>query len=260
MICSIYYILWIIILQYHRPNWVVPPHICALTTTRHGGISEGPYSSNNLALHVDDDQSHVMVNRNLLIKELALPSPPEWLQQTHSTQCILVDQESSRAGDAAYSRTPGCVLCIMTADCLPILLCNRNGTEIAAVHAGWRGLVDEVIENTIKNFADNPNNLCAWIGPAICGNCYEVGDEVRSKATEKDESANSAFIKSPNYSTNQPKWLANLPYLAELRLKKLGIIHIYQSNQCTYELSDIFYSYRKRAQTGRIASLIWINH
>lgn len=249
-----------LILQYLKPNWTAPSNIRAYTTTRHDGISEGVCASNNLALHVGDDPSHVQHNRERLIEKMSLPQAPEWLQQTHSNKCIQVDTDDSREGDAAYSRTNGRVLTIMTADCLPILLCNHHGTEIAAVHAGWRGLVNGVIENTIAHFTDKRANLIAWIGPAICGNCYEVGEEVRLQAIANDALARTqtAFRKSPNFSEKQPKWLANLPYLAELCLKKSGVQNIYQSQECTYELSDRYYSYRKQVQTGRIASLIWI--
>lgn len=160
-------------------NWTVPPSIAALTTTRTGGVSTVPYDSYNLALHVGDDVTHVEMNRARLKTEYDLPGEPVWLKQSHSNRCIVVEDTDDRSADAAITRCRQTVLAIMTADCLPILLCNRQTPEIAAVHAGWRGLVGGVIEQTLLKMRDVAD-LMAWIGPGICGQCYEVGESVKA--------------------------------------------------------------------------------
>lgn len=238
-------------------NWPAPSHVKALTTTRSLGYSKPPYDQNNLGLHVGDNPEHVLLNRRGLITSLNLPQEPEWLQQTHSTLCINVDNEITRNADAAISHEPNRVLAIMTADCLPIMICNQQGTEIAAIHAGWRGLVNGVIENTVTQLKSHPKDLMAWIGPSICQACYEVGDEVRNTILRKYECTGQCFMPSSQTTKHTPKWLANLPHLAEQILKKLAINAIYQSNMCTFEQKEYFYSYRHTPQTGRIATLIW---
>ena len=254
-------------------NWPAPQTIRALTTCRQPGYSLPPYDQFNLGLHVGDVNEHVLANRAYLQQKLSLPNQPEWLNQTHSTRCIAIDEEPSRDGDAAFTQDPERVLAIMTADCVPILICNREGREIAAIHAGWRGLLNGVIENTIQQLKSPPGELMAWIGPCICATCYEVGDEVREKFIENNHLAAQAFVQSIQgagprpglhdqlelevHPTNQPKWFANLPRLAEDRLRLNQISAVYQSNICTFEQKDRFYSYRRSAQTGRIVSLIW---
>jgi len=273
MIFNPYSIIWMNILDLLLANWPAPKTIKALTTCRQPGHSLPPYDQLNLGLHVGDVEEHVLANRALLQQELSLPNQPEWLNQTHSTRCIAIDDESSRDGDAAFTQDPERVLAIMTADCVPILICDREGREIAAIHAGWRGLLNGVIENTIQQLKSSPSELMAWIGPCICATCYEVGDEVREKFIENTPLAMKAFVPSPKdagprsslhdarisdtHPTNQAKWLANLPRLAEDRLRLNQINAVYQSNICTFEQKDRFYSYRRSAQTGRIVSLIW---
>ena len=239
-------------------NWPAPSHVKALTTTRKHGHSKAPYDHNNLALHVGDHSEDVQANRHELITSLQLPKEPEWLIQTHSTDCVLVDKEMSRHADAAITKEPNCVLAIMTADCLPILLCNQQGTEIAAIHAGWRGLVNGVIENTLAQLKSHPNELMAWIGPSICQACYEVDDAVRRPFLVKHPFAKGGFKPSLSFSNDGAKWLANLPDLAEKILKKNDVDAVYQSSMCTFEQKEYFYSYRRASQTGRIATLIWL--
>lgn len=234
-------------------NWPAPKNITALTTTRLSGWSEEPYTANNLALHVGDNPAHVLKNRAALKDALQLPSEPIWLNQTHSTTCIIAESDTSRDADAAITRSIMHPLAILTADCLPITLCSLNGDEIAAIHAGWRGLFNGIVENTIHKMNNKGEQLMAWIGPAICQNCYETGDEVYRAFTEKYPLSSSAFV------SRQSKWLANLPKIAEIILNSQGVQAVYQSNLCTFELNDALYSYRKQAQTGRIATLIWFN-
>lgn len=235
-------------------NWAAPINISALTTYRFSGVSKAPFDSNNLGFHTGDNVDDVKINRLALTRSLSLPSSPEWLNQTHSTECIIVEEEKLRNADAAITRSKNKVLAIMTADCLPILLCNQQGTEIAAIHAGWKGLVNGIIENTLIKMHSPPDKLLAWIGPAICQSCFEVGNEVRELFQANYSFGNNFFIqKSPD------KWLGNLAGLAEKILNQNNVTDVFQSNACTFERKKEFYSYRREQQTGRIASLIWFN-
>ncbi|WP_419418531.1 peptidoglycan editing factor PgeF [Legionella sp. D16C41] len=232
-----------------QPNWTAPLNIFAFTTTRVDGFSEGPYNSNNLGFHVGDNPKHVAQNREMLSANL--PAEPEWIEQTHSTNCIVIEDTAERNADAAITRSPDRVLAILTADCLPILLCNRQGTEVAAIHAGWRGLVNGIIEKTSLQIKSNKADLLAWIGPSICGSCYEVGDDVY------EQYKNNYPFSTNFFKSHQQKWLANMPELAEQILREIGVSEVYQSNLCTYEHKNHLYSYRREGQTGRIATLIW---
>lgn len=243
-----------IILPNLLANWPAPTPIKAIST-KCGGFDFSVYGNNNLALHVNDDPERVILNRKKLKEHLALPNEPEWLEQTHSTLCVKVEEESSRQADASITQDKKRVLAILTADCLPILLCNQEGTEIAAIHAGWRGLVNGIIENTIQKMDSDPSKLLAWIGPAICQSCFEVGNEVYEQFQQQYTFASQAFNKN---NLNKEKQFANLPLLAELVMKQYGI-SVFQSKSCTFEQKEDFYSYRRAAQTGRIASLIWFN-
>lgn len=234
-------------------NWPAPENITALSTTRFAGFSQAPYDLNNLGLHVGDNELHVKQNRQQLRDELNLPAEPLWLEQTHSTHCVIAGTDSDRNADAAISRSKEHPLVILTADCLPITLCNRQGSEIGAIHAGWKGLFNGIVENTIQKMNSNATDLLAWIGPAICQKCYEVGEEVYEAFTKIYPSSTIAF--TPRNS----KWLANLPKIAEIVLNSSGVEAVYQSDLCTFELKNEFYSYRRESQTGRIGTLIWFN-
>ncbi|WED44092.1 peptidoglycan editing factor PgeF [Legionella cardiaca] len=234
-------------------NWKAPANIHGLTTSRCEGFSQPPYDKNNLALHVGDSIADVSLNRQQLSTELGLSMEPAWLEQIHSNLCVCVDEEPNRTADAAITRNPGQPLAILTADCLPILLCNQEGNEIAAIHAGWRGLVNGIVENTISKMQSSPSQLMAWIGPAICQSCFEVGDEVL-------QIYESRYTFSPqDFRRKGEKWHANLPKLAERVLNNADVLAVYQSNACTFEQNNKFYSYRRQPQTGRMATLIWFN-
>lgn len=235
-------------------NWKAPKNISALSTTRLGGYSSAPYDSNNLALHVEDKAQDVAKNRQQLRELLALPAEPIWLDQTHSTLCVIADKDENRAADAATTQSPQHPLAILTADCLPITLCNQRGSEIAAIHAGWRGLCMGIIENTLAKMDSAPSELMAWIGPAISQKHYETSEEVYDAFTKHYPQSKIAFKPS-----TENKYFANLALIAELVLHALGVNAVYQSNLCTFELNNEFYSYRRSAQTGRIATLIWFN-
>ncbi|MGL5742573.1 MAG: peptidoglycan editing factor PgeF [Legionella sp.] len=234
-------------------NWTAPKNISALTTTRLSGFSQAPYDSNNMGLNVGDDDQHVLKNRQQLIELLNLPGEPQWLQQTHGTHCVIAEEDSNRNADAAISRSIKHPLAILTADCLPVMLCNAQGTEIAAIHAGWKGLVNGIVENTLSKMESSATDVISWIGPAICQTCYEVGAEVYQKFTEAYPLSQKAFQPAND------KWLANLPLIAEIVLNSQGIQTVYQSELCTFELKNELYSYRRTSQTGRIATLIWFN-
>lgn len=254
MIFKHFLIFWMIILANLYANWPAPSTVSALTTMRTSGFSKAPFDANNLGLHVGDDEISVSANRQALKSSLELPSEPEWLEQIHSNLCVLVEEEKNRTADAAITRSPQHTLAIMTADCLPILLCNQQGTEIAAVHAGWRGLVNGVVENTVSKMLSKPAELLAWIGPGICQSCYEVGDEVLQAYQDRYPFATSSFLLN-----EKKKWQVNLPQLAEKILHNLGVFSVFQSNICTFEQKNEFYSYRRESQTGRMATLIWFN-
>lgn len=234
-------------------NWPAPPNVFALTTTRSEGFSAAPYNSNNLGLHVGDNPAHVMANREALATSLDLPGSPEWLEQTHTNLCVVVEDDQNRTVDASVTRSPRRVLCVMTADCQPILLCNRQGTEVAAIHAGWKGLANGIIENTLAKMKSSPKDVIAWLGPVICQDCFEVGDDVRDIYLINYPFSNSSFKQ------HGKKWLANLPGITKEILIQLSVSSVHASNRCTFEGKNEFYSYRREQQTGRMASLIWFN-
>ncbi len=236
------------------PDWPAPKHIKAFSTTRLNGFSQSPYDSFNLAYSVGDDIENVSLNREHLKKILNLPSDPLWLSQIHSTVIYKVDQETMpKNADGSFTTNQNKVCVVMTADCLPILLCDVSGTQIAAVHAGWRGLADGVVESALNCFNHSQEKIIAWIGPAIGPKYYEVGDDVRNKFLEINSDFNKAF-----QTHNQAKWLADMNLLARMRLQKAGVSAIFSENLCTFSDAERFYSYRRDGITGRMASLIWI--
>lgn len=234
------------------PTWPAPSRVHACTTLRQGGVSVLPFDTFNLADHVGDNKQHVLANRQALKNKLNLPNEPFWLEQTHSTTVLY---SSGGKGDASFTRQPGAVCAVLTADCLPILVCNRQGTDVAAIHAGWRGLVHGIIENTLDAMLLPPEEILIWLGPAIGPSVYELGSEVRDCFLEQDLDAESCFIPAER----KGHWLGNLYALARLRLKKRGILAVYGGEFCTFTDSQRFFSYRRdNGQTGRMASLIWM--
>ena len=235
------------------PDWRAPSWVKAVSTTRDGGVSGGVYASLNLAEHVGDDGYAVAENRRRLREALALPTEPVWLQQVHGRAVVMADTAATgAAGDAAVSRAAGHVCAVMTADCLPLLLCDRAGTAVAAAHAGWRGLADGVIEATVAALGVPANSLIAWLGPAIGPQAFEVGDDVRAAFIAHDAIATAAF------QPHGDRWHANLYRLAHQRLAALGVAEIHGGDLCTYTDSTRFFSYRRDGATGRMATLIWM--
>ena len=238
------------------PQWSIPNAIKALVTTRNGGFSLPPFDSLNLALHVGDDETTVVRNRELVSDHFTHDMPTLWLNQQHTSRCLYGHPVWSTppVADAVWTDQPGLVLAVMTADCLPILITNQSGSLVCAVHAGWRGLVDGILANTLAELPEKPQNLIAWIGPAISQRHFQVGDEVRQAFLQQNVDNDKAFIRDKSASG---KWLADLPEMAQSQLTSMGVNKVVQSGLCTYD-DPRFFSYRKQGQTGRIASLIWI--
>jgi len=238
-------------------DWNAPVHIRAGTSTRRDGCSRPPYDGFNLAEHVGDDNEAVKKNRKQLKQLLRLPAEPHWLNQSHGNRVVkITNPASDRDADAAYSDRPGIICAVLTADCVPILLCNRAGTEVAAIHAGWRGLCSNIISHTTACFDSGSDELIAWIGPHISSEYYEVQDDVRDACIQSlSETVAVAFTKTSNIS-----WHANLGMIAGMTLVKAGVTEIHASNLCTFRDREYFYSYRREKNTGRTASLIWIDH
>lgn len=237
--------------QFIIPDWPAPASVRALTTTRLGGTSAAPFDGFNLADHVGDDPAAVTANRALL--RGMLPAEPVWLRQIHGCRCIDAATATDNEADAAFARTPGVVCAVLTADCLPLLLCDTAGTAVAAVHAGWRGLASGVIEATLTALGLPGERLLAWLGPAIGPQAFEVGDEVRAAFIARDPAAAEAFT-----SRRPGKWLCDLYLLARQRLAAQKVRRVWGADFCTATDRTRFYSYRRDGTTGRMASLIWL--
>jgi len=237
------------------PNWPAPAGVQALVTTREHGASMGPWASFNLASHVGDDLAAVTANRAQLRQ--SMPSEPPWLTQVHGTLCV--DAAQVRSGveaDASFTRQRGVVCAVLTADCLPVLLCDDNASVVAAIHAGWRGLADGVIEASVAAMAVPGERLMAWLGPAIGPAAFEVGAEVRDAFLMHDRQAAQAFTPIA-----KKKWLCDIYLLARQRLQALNIRRITSAEfpgYCTVRDIDCFYSFRRDGVTGRMASCIWL--
>lgn len=234
------------------PDWPAPARVKALQTTRQGGVSIAPYDSLNLGSHVGDNPLAVARNRVLL--NTLLPSEPVWLEQTHGTLVVNADHAGCfPQADACIARHRAAVCAVMTADCLPVLLCDEAGSVAGAVHAGWKGLAAGVIEATVLAMGVAPQSLMAWLGPAISQDAFEVGEEVRTAFVAAQSQAEAAFI-----SGQHGKWFADIHALAGLRLNALGITQIYGGNRCTYREYKQFFSYRRDGVTGRMGTFIWL--
>ncbi|SLM62023.1 MULTISPECIES: purine nucleoside phosphorylase YfiH [Dickeya] len=236
------------------PDWPAPQTVMACSTTRIGGVSHAPYDAFNLGAHVGDNPESVQENRRLLVSRAALPAMPYWLNQVHGTQVINLDAEppESLTGDAVYTRRRGQVCAVMTADCLPVLFCSSDGKEVAAAHAGWRGLQAGVLEKTLCHFRASPADIMAWMGPAIGPLQFEVGAEVREAFIHVDPAADCAFV------AHNGKFLADIYQLARLRLQAAGVSRVFGGDACTVSERERFFSYRRDRTTGRMATLIWL--
>ncbi|MCE2706362.1 MAG: peptidoglycan editing factor PgeF [Proteobacteria bacterium] len=261
--------------QYIYPLWNAPSNVKSVITTRYGGYSTGKYASFNLATHVDDDLQTVEQNRQLL--QNILPSTPLWLNQTHSTNILDIRSQDIECQDKTYYRdtqyqnkqlntkhdydaiiinNKNQVGVVMTADCAPILLTNKQGSFVAAIHAGWRGVLNNITSKTIWKLNTNTSDIIAYIGPSICQEHFEVGNDCYEQFIQLDKNTASYFIR------HNDRFLCDLVGIIRLQLLQCGLNsnNIYQHADCTFCDFDKFYSYRRDGITGRIASLIWLNH
>lgn len=247
-------------MKWIEPDWPAPARVRALSTTRDGGVSQGVFAGLNLGAHVGDEVARVEANRARLQQAAQIPGPLNWLNQVHGTAVHQVSNQYDVVpdADAACAHEAGLACIVMTADCLPVLFCDRAGTVVAAAHAGWRGLLGNeqggVLEASIQAMGCNPADILAWLGPAIGPGAFEVGGEVRDAFMAQQAEAEAAFVPS----SNEGKWLADIYLLARLRLARAGVSAVYGGEFCTFGDGERFYSYRRDGQTGRMASLVWL--
>jgi hypothetical protein len=237
----------------YRADWPAPPGVHTWQTTRSGGHSVGSYASLNLGLHVDDVPEAVASNRARLRADAKLPSEPIWLEQVHGARIRHLDRGEGGPADGAVTSQPGLVLSVMTADCLPVLLADRRGRQIAVAHAGWRGLAAGVLPAAVAAFNSGPDELQAWLGPAITQPAFEVGAEVRAAFLAQDPAAAEAFVEN-----SRGRWQADLYRLARRGLAQAGVDAVYGREDCTVAGADRFFSHRREAPCGRMATLIWL--
>jgi YfiH family protein len=255
----------------HKVEWPVP-NVLAFTTTRHhpqktqllSQPSEStPYTEFNLGEHVGDNPEQVKSNRNYLLNNLSPNSKIQWLEQVHGNIVVTIDVHSTTPliADAVITRHKNIALAVMTADCLPILLTAKDGSEIAAIHGGWKPLAKNIIANTVNNLSTSNEDIIAWLGPCIGKTAFEVGEEVKLTFERQTKIFTSAFSVNISQSDtpkdgHEIKYFANLPMIAKIQLTALGINQIYHLNHCTYTDEKQYFSYRRDNITGRMASII----
>jgi len=236
-----------------EPDWPAPPGVKAASTERDGGVSRGPYASLNLGGHVGDAPADVAANRRALTRRLDLPGEFCWLEQVHGARVVDLDREPPGAADAAVTSTPGRVCAILTADCLPVLLASRDGRRVGAAHAGWRGLAAGVLPAAVARMGDAPESIVAWLGPAIGPASYEVGADVLAALGDGAPGARRCF------APGRPEhWYADLYALARASLAAAGVSAVFGGGWCTYSERARFFSHRRQAPCGRMATLIWL--
>lgn len=244
--------------NYIKPVWPVLGNIKSFTTTRIGGCSKEPYDELNLGDHVGDNLDFVLSNRKKLMEDLMLPQEPIWLKQTHSTKVVCLDTLetpclSQIEADASYTTKPNVVCAVLTADCLPVLLSSKDGSLVAAIHAGWKGLASGIIEETLDVIGIDAKNILVWLGPAIGPTNFVVKGDVLNQFSSFDNDAKFAFSQ-----LDQDSYLMDIYVLARQRLEKRGVHDVYETKSCTFDDKKRFFSYRRDGGiTGRMASLIW---
>ncbi len=242
-------------LDWRQADWPAPPHVRALQTRRGGGVSEGLFATLNLGDHVGDDPLAVAENRRRVCAALGLDTPPQWLEQVHGTRVVVLpDPERRPQADACWAAQPGVVCAVLTADCLPVLLCADDGSVVAAAHAGWRGLAAGVLEATLAALPLASSRCIAWLGAAIGLMAFEVGPEVRQALVEADTGCAEAFTRG-----RDDRWHADLYWLARRRLLAAGVAAVYGGGMCTVGDASSWFSHRRDGRSGRMASLIWID-
>lgn len=243
------------------PDWPAPANVRSCITTRHGGISLPPYASNNLGLHVGDNAQAVAHNRQHLSEQLGLSQSPQWLEQIHGVKVVDAQNDALvRTADGSYTSQHGLACLVMTADCLPILLCDKQGTQVAALHCGWRSLAGGICERGLEKFSGPRSDVLAYLGPAISQAHFEVGIDVLEaffvvarNVHHADEIA-AAFIPG----ARPLHFYADIYALARAELNALGVTAVFGGGDCTFIEAGRFYSYRRDKTTGRMASLIWL--
>lgn len=236
------------------PDWPAPARVRAAMSTRHGGVSAGPYATLNLGTGSGDDLQAVGENRRRLALALDLPGEPAWLRQVHGTGVVDLDRSPPLPeADAGYATGAGIVCTVQVADCVPVLFCDDAGTVVAAAHAGWRGLAAGVVEATVRALPVPPGTLMAWLGPAIGPDAFEVGPEVRAAFLEADPDAAACF--RPRAAG---KFLADLHALARRRLERAGVARVSGGGRCTFSEPELFFSHRRDGRCGRMAALVWL--
>jgi YfiH family protein len=240
-----------------EPDWPAPAGVNAAVTTRTGGVSQGDFASLNLADHVNDAPDAVDENRKLLQQHLQLTAKPAWLQQVHGAEVVQADGiHTQTQADAAWTRTRGLPCVVLTADCLPVLFCDRNATIVAAAHAGWRGLNAGVLQNTLAVFTAvgiAPKDVLVWLGPAIGQDNYEIDDQVRDPFFLRDPESDFSFRP-----TRPGHWQFDIYRMARRFLWGRGVTEVSGGEYCTYA-DPRFFSYRRQGQCGRQATMIWLS-
>jgi polyphenol oxidase len=236
-----------------EPNWPTPANINAFCSTREGGCSEKPYKSFNLGVNCGDNPENVSKNREYLQNTVGLPHQPSWLHQIHGNHVIKLTPEHQPCdADASVSNSANLICTVLTADCLPILLCNQQGSEVAAIHGGWRSLASGIIANTLKQLESKPEDILAWLGPCIHPDAFTVGNDVKEAFMSQNDQASNAFVQTDGHH-----WQADLSLLATQLLEKLGITAIFRTEYDTSHYPELFYSYRREKTTGRFATGIY---
>ena len=239
--------------QILTPEWPAPANVRAAFTLRHYGVSKAPYDSLNVGAHVGDEPAAIAENRRRLRAQLQLPQEPAWIDQVHGTEVLDLDSAAPpAAADAAFTRRAGRVCAVQVADCLPVLITARDGSVVAAAHAGWRGLAAGVLEATVRRLAVEPGQAMVWLGPAIGQAHFEVGDEVRQVFLARDAAAAAAFAANA-----RGRWQCDLARLARGRLAALGVSAVFGGGWCTHADASRFFSFRRDGRCGRMAALIW---
>jgi YfiH family protein len=237
------------------PDWPAPHLVRAFSTVRSGGVSKTPFHSLNLADYVGDERKAVAENRARLARYLSLPTSPVWLRQEHSSCVVAATRvKATTVADASLTNETGVVCAVLTADCLPVLLCDDHGSQVAAVHGGWRGLASGILQNTVNAMHAVPADLMAWMGPAIGPQAFEVGPEVRARFLQQDSRHKMAFRPAAG-----DRWMVDIYALARQILMSTGICRVYGGHWCTRSAPDHFFSYRRDRITGRMATVIWRN-
>jgi len=250
-----------------QANWPIVSGVHAFCTTRIGGVSQSPWDSFNLATHVNDNPDHVLQNRQQLQAQCHLPAEPTWLEQVHGNELVRLTSDNTKQSfkaDAVFTTEKNIVCSVMTADCLPVLFSNKQASWVAAAHAGWKGIANGILKRVVESYISELNgslsDLQVWIGPAIGGKVYQVGDDVRQAYLQQDSVLNQAFVKD---QTAVGYYLLNNAQAARLQLTAFGLLdnQISIADYCTFTDSDLFFSYRRDGiNTGRMASIIWLNN